>query len=237
MAEPQSPPTASGPDPQAPAGAARGNRWLMPLAGLGVAIVGIAGVAYGFAGHTGTAGFADASSPCAGTGQIIDRVKPAIHGEVAALVPASQPLNLTQLAFRNSDGAPTTLQQWAGKTVLLNLWATWCAPCRAEMPALDRLQAELGGKDFQVLTVNVDNATAGEKPQKFLNEVGVKSLSYQSDPTLGVFKALEKVSRSRGLPTTMLIDGKGCEIGTMYGPANWDKPDGERLIAAALGRS
>ncbi len=236
MADPLLPPTPPADAAKPRGGAAVARRLLMPIAGLGVAIVAIAGAIYGFAGHSGPAGFANAASPCSGAGQIIDRVKPAIRGEVAALVPASQPLNLSQLGFKGSDGSPTTLGQWAGKTVLLNLWATWCIPCRAEMPALDRLQADLGGKDFQVLTVNVDNANAGDKPQKFLTDVGIKSLSYQSDPTLGVFKALEKVSRSRGLPTTMLIDSEGCEIGTMYGPANWDKPDGQKLIAAALGR-
>jgi thiol-disulfide isomerase/thioredoxin len=201
-----------------------------------VGVLAIAGVLYGIGGRSGNGGFADRASPCVGTGDIIERVKPAIHGEVAALVPAASPLNVSQLSFKRADGTPTTLADWAGRVVLLNLWATWCVPCRAEMPALDRLQADLGGKDFQVVTVNVDSANAGDKPARFLNEIGVKSLSYQSDPTLGVFKALEKVSRSRGLPTTMLVDGKGCEIGTMYGPAQWDKPDGQKLIAAALGR-
>jgi thiol-disulfide isomerase/thioredoxin len=213
----------------------RGRRWLLPTSLL--VIVAIAGAIYGIRVLPGNGGFGDATSPCGGTGEIVARVKPAIHGEVAALVPATAPLTLSQLSFRRDDGTPATLADWAGKTVLLNLWATWCAPCRAEMPALDRLQAALGSKDFQVLTINVDTANAGNKPKTFLNEIGVKSLAFQSDPTLGVFKALEKVSRSRGLPTTMLIDGKGCEIGTMYGPASWDSADGQKLIAAALGRS
>jgi thiol-disulfide isomerase/thioredoxin len=211
----------------------RGSR--LVWGGLLTAVVG-AGVVYTLLTPSGGAGFGGSSSPCAGTGEIIQRVKPAIHGEVAALVPASTPLNVSQLSFKRADGSPTTMADWAGKTVLLNLWATWCAPCRAEMPALDRLQATLGSKDFEVLTINVDTASAGDKQHKFLADIGVKSLSYQSDPTLGVFKALEKVSRSRGLPTTMLIDGKGCEIGTMYGPASWDTPDAQRLITAALGR-
>jgi len=218
-----------------PASPVRRRRWPLP-AGI-LAIVVIAGAVYGIKGLPGNGGFGDPASPCAGTGEIVARVKPAIHGEVAALVPASSPLSLSQLSFRRDDGAPATLADWSGKTVLLNLWATWCAPCRAEMPALDRLQAALGSKDFQVLEINVDTANAGDKPKTFLKDIGVKSLAFQSDPTLGVFKALEKVSRSRGLPTTMLIDGKGCEIGTMYGPASWDSADGQKLIAAALGRS
>ncbi len=214
---------------------ARRRRW--PLAVGILAVVAIAGAVYGIKGLPGNGGFNDPSSPCAGTGEIVARVKPAIHGEVAAMVPAAGPLSLSQLSFRHADGTPAKLSDWEGKTLLLNLWATWCAPCRAEMPALDRLQAALGSKDFQVLEINVDTPNAGDKPKRFLNEIGVKSLAFQSDPTLGVFKALEKVSRSRGLPTTMLIDGKGCEIGTMYGPASWDTADGQKLIAAALGRS
>ena len=209
------------------------KRLLIPI--VGAIVVGV-GLVYGLTGFRGKSGFDDSTTPCVGTADIIERVKPTIHGEVAALIPATAPLNVSQLSFRRADGSPATVADWAGKIVLLNLWATWCVPCRAEMPALDRLQAALGSKDFQVLTINVDTPNAGDKPKRFLEEIGVKSLGFQSDPTLGVFKALEKVSRSRGLPTTMLIDGKGCEIGTMYGPASWDKPDGQRLIAAALGR-
>eukprot|EP01037_Dinobryon_pediforme_P042453 gene42453-52833_t len=104
------------------------------------------------------------------------------------------------------------------------------------MPALDKLQASLGAKDFEVVTVDVDT-TGTEKPKKFLAEIGVQSLTFHNDPTLGIFKALQKTGRSRGLPTTILIDGKGCEIGTMYGPANWDHPDAHKLIEAALGRT
>ncbi len=163
-----------------------------------VALVIAGGAAYGVLTFHQAGGFDTATGPCAGTGVIVDRVKPKIGGEVAAMVPASGPLSLSQLQFQKADGSKTTLADWSGKTILLNLWATWCAPCRAEMPALDKLQAALGSKDFEVVTVNVDSASAGDKPHKFLSEVGVKSLSFQSDPTLGVVKALKKVSRSRG---------------------------------------
>lgn len=226
-------PTESG-NPASGPQKSRGRGFL--LAGV-VALVIAGGAAYGILTFHQAGGFETATGPCAGTGVIVDRVKPKIGGEVAAMVPASGPLSLSQLQFQKADGSKTTLADWSGKTILLNLWATWCAPCRAEMPALDKLQAALGSKDFEVVTINVDSASAGDKPHKFLSEVGVKSLSFQSDPTLGVVKALQKVSRSRGLPTTMLIDGKGCEIGTMYGPAQWDSPDAQKLIAAAMGRA
>lgn len=232
MAEDQTPSAPEAPQ-TAPLRARRGRIRL--VAGI-VAVLAVGGLAYGVLTIHGQAGFS-ASGPCAGTGTIVDRVKPVIGGEVAALVPATGPLSLSQIQFRRADGTPATLADWSGKTLLLNLWATWCAPCRAEMPALDKLQAALGSKNFEVLTINVDSASAGNKPHTFLKDIGVTSLAYQSDPTLGVVKALQKVNRSRGLPTTMLIDGKGCEIGTMYGPARWDTPEAQKLIAAALGRT
>lgn len=133
------------------------------------------------------------------------------------------------------DGNPQRLADHKGQVVVVNIWATWCAPCRAEMPALDKLQAAMGNKAFEVVAVNIDTVGA-DKPKKFLADIGVASLPFRSDPSLGIFKALQKVGRSRGLPTTMLIDGEGCEIGTMYGPAEWDRPEAQKLIQAALAK-
>ena len=219
--------------PETPASSSRpSRRWLWAF-GL-VGLVAAAGAVYGIKGFPGNVGLQGTGpSPCDGALATAERVKPAIGGEVAALVPAAGPLLLSGLTFLKEDGSKTSVADLAGRTILLNLWATWCAPCRAEMPALDRLQAELGSKDFEVVTIDVDT-TGAEKPKKFLEEIGVKSLAFRSDPTLGIFKALQKTGRSKGLPTTLLIDGKGCEIGTMYGPAQWDSPDAKRLINAIL---
>jgi thiol-disulfide isomerase/thioredoxin len=200
------------------------------LAGLGLA----AGAVYGIGGLPGNLGLQlSGNSPCASGADVAARIKPTIQGEVAGLVPSPQPLSLSQLTFQRADGSPTAIGEWSGRTVLLNLWATWCAPCRLEMPALDKLQAALGSRDFEVVTVDVDTGNQ-DKPKKFLADIGVKSLEFHADPTLGIFKALQKTGRSRGLPTTMLIDPKGCEIGTMYGPADWSHPDALKLIQAAL---
>ncbi|MDR3495486.1 MAG: TlpA disulfide reductase family protein [Ancalomicrobiaceae bacterium] len=212
------------------------RRW--PLAaGAALVLIVAAGAVYGIGGLPGNAGLTgpDGEPLCVKTHEVTARVKPAIHGEVAGLVPASQPLSLSQLTFTNADGNKVSLAAWAGRTVLLNLWATWCAPCRAEMPALDKLQAAMGNKAFEVVAVNIDTVGA-DKPKKFLADIGVASLPFRSDPSLGIFKALQKVGRSRGLPTTMLIDGEGCEIGTMYGPAEWDRPEAQKLIQAALAK-
>ena len=157
----------------------------------------------------------------------------AAKGEVAALTITKQPKPVTPLAFNGPEGQQETLDGFKGRVVLLNLWATWCVPCRQEMPALDRLEAKLGGPDFQVVAVNIDT-TRLDKPKAFLNEVGVKALPFYSDPKADVFYRLKQAGKVVGLPTTILIDRNGCEIGTLAGPALWDSPDGIGLVEAAL---
>ncbi|AZO03381.1 MULTISPECIES: TlpA disulfide reductase family protein [unclassified Mesorhizobium] len=154
-------------------------------------------------------------------------------GQVAALQPADPPQSLKSLAFNGPDGKPMTIADHAGKTVLLNLWATWCAPCRAEMPALDALQKEKGSKDFEVVAVNVDTGD-DTKPKKFLKEIGVETLGFYRDPTIALFNEAKTRGLALGLPVTMLIDADGCLIAHMNGPAEWSSPDAKRLVEAAL---
>jgi thiol-disulfide isomerase/thioredoxin len=116
---------------------------------------------------------------------------------------------------------------------LINLWATWCAPCRAEMPALDRLQAKLGGDKFEVVAINIDTARL-ERRKPFLDSVGVKSLAFYTDEKADIFQVLKQAGKVVGLPTTILVDAKGCELGLMAGPAEWDSPDAIALIQAAI---
>jgi len=162
--------------------------------------------------------------------------KPFAKGEVAAFLPAEAPLELTALAFKDPEGKDVTLADFKDRTVLLNLWATWCAPCRKEMPALDALQADMGGEDFEVVAVNLDRG-GPEKPQAFLDEIGVGNLALYQDSSNGVLKALRKVARATGLPTTILIGPEGCEIGTMYGPAEWHSGEAKALLEGALAPS
>lgn len=130
------------------------------------------------------------------------------------------PKPLPEISFQDSDGKPRTLGDFRGKVVLLNIWATWCVPCRKEMPTLDRLQAQLGGPDFQVVALSMDRA-GPDVGKKFFAEIGVRNLALDIDPSskamfaLGVF----------GLPTTVLIDREGKEIGRLVGPAEWDAPE------------
>jgi thiol-disulfide isomerase/thioredoxin len=130
------------------------------------------------------------------------------------------PKDIPALEFDDGAGHAHTLGDFRGKLVLLNLWATWCAPCREEMPALDRLQAELGGPRFQVLALSVDQQ-GPEIACKFLSEVGVKSLALYVDRSAQATFKLGAV----GLPSTLLVDARGREIGRHVGPAKWDSPE------------
>ena len=113
--------------------------------------------------------------------------------------------------------------------MLLNVWATWCAPCREEMPALDKLQAALGSDKFQVVALAVDKSgIAGAK--KFLADIKAEKLEPYADPTAKEGTRLKVI----GMPTTILIDREGREIGRLIGPAHWDSPEAKRLIEAQL---
>jgi thiol-disulfide isomerase/thioredoxin len=173
---------------------------------------------------------------CAAKADRAKKVAAQATGQVAALLPADPPQSLKSLAFNGPDGKPMTLADHAGKTVLLNLWATWCAPCRAEMPALDALQKEMGSDRFQVVAVNVD-AGDDAKPKKFLSDIGIEKLGYYRDSTMALFNDVKTRGLALGLPVTLLIDGEGCLIAHMNGPAEWSGPDARRLVEAALGPS
>ena len=140
---------------------------------------------------------------------------------------AIKPRQLADLQFQDGAGRARSLADFCGKLVLLNIWATWCAPCREEMPALDRLQAKLGGPDFEVLALSIDQQ-GPEVVRRFFAEIGVKALALYIDPTA---QAGFKLAIP-GVPTTLLIDRDGREIWRRAGPAKWDAPE----IAEDLGR-
>jgi thiol-disulfide isomerase/thioredoxin len=207
------------------------KRFAIILAG-GIAgvIVGLAGV-YGIATLTRNAGGDVACRPAI---DLAKKLAPLARGEVAAVNVAKSPLQLPDLTLRDADGKPLTLAHWRGRTVLLNLWATWCVPCRKEMPALDALEQRLGGPGFEVVAINIDTRDP-DKPKSWLKEVGVQKLAYYADPTARAFQDLKAVGRAFGMPTTLLVDPQGCEIATIAGPAEWASGDAIKLIKAALG--
>ncbi len=159
---------------------------------------------------------------------------PLAKGDVASVVIAKAAHPALPLAFQDAAGKPLTLADFKGRALLVNLWATWCVPCRAEMPALDRLQAKAGTYAFQVVAINVDTARL-DRPKAFLDEIGVTSLARYADTKADSFEALRLAGKSLGLPTSLLIDRNGCELGVLGGPAAWDGADAAGLIGALKG--
>ncbi len=149
--------------------------------------------------------------------------------KMAAFVRRKVPEPLPDITFNDAAGKAMTLADFKGKAVLLNLWATWCAPCREEMPALDRLQKALGGDNFEVVALSLDRKGA-EASQKFLTETKADSLKLYIDASAKQGTVLKIV----GMPTTILIDKEGREIGRLAGPAEWDSEDAKALIMAAM---
>ena len=148
---------------------------------------------------------------------------------MAAFVFRKEPEALPQFKFQDAEGRERTLSDWRGKVVLLNLWATWCLPCRKEMPSLDRLQKELGSDQFEVVALSVDRKGL-EASRKFLDETKVERLALYVDPSARANTELRVV----GLPVTLLIDAQGRELGRLLGPAEWDGEDAKRLLRTVL---
>ncbi len=213
------------------------GRYNMPSRRL-IAVAVLAGAAAGALGlyvMGGVPGNQDdpQAAACEAAGETVAAIGPAITGEVAAMLPADPPRYVGDLVFDAPDGTPMALAELGGKVKLVNLWATWCAPCREEMPALDQLQAEKGGEEFEVVAVNVDRGS-DEKPKNFLEETGVEALAYYRDNTLGLFNELKSRSLALGLPVTLLVGREGCLLAHMNGPAEWASADAKALIEAAL---
>ncbi|AWN48835.1 thiol:disulfide interchange protein [Methylobacterium terrae] len=200
----------------------------LALAGGLVAVLGLGAALYGLSGGSN-------GGACPLGAATAARVAPLARGEVAALQVDAAPKPAPAIAFTGPDGQPRTLADLKGRTVLLNLWATWCAPCKAEMPALDRLQGEVGGRDFEVVALNLDTRNL-DRPPLWMKENGIARLAYYSDPGGRALPVLQKSGEVVGLPTTLLIDPAGCEIGVMKGPAEWASEDALRLVRAAIGR-
>ncbi len=152
-------------------------------------------------------------------------------GAMGKLVVYDAPLATpADLPFLDAEGGEHRLSDYRGKVVLLNLWATWCAPCRKEMPSLDRLQAAMGGEAFQVVTL----ATGRNSPAKiaaFFETAGVTQLPAFLDEKQSISRAMGVM----GLPVTVLIDAEGREVARLIGGAEWDSPEAQALISALIG--
>jgi thiol-disulfide isomerase/thioredoxin len=203
----------------------------IPLVIATVAIGGLAAFAalYGLRLSRGPGG----DRACRAAVTTAQKIAPLARGEVAALTMASTPLRLPDLAFEDADGKPKKLSDFRGRTLLVNLWATWCVPCRKEMPALEALQTKMSGPNFEVVAINIDTRDP-DKPRTFLKDANLTRLGFFNDQNAKVFQDLKTVGRALGMPTSVLVDPQGCEIATIAGPAEWASEDALKLIRAAV---
>jgi thiol-disulfide isomerase/thioredoxin len=202
----------------------------------GMAALVLVGAGAGWYGFSSDRSDIAQSGQCRAAQAKTASLKPLAKGEIAAVSVSSAPKPPPVIAFNGPEGQLMSLSDFKGKTILVNLWATWCVPCREEMPALDRLQAELGGPDFQVVAINVDTRNR-EKPKAWLQENGIRNLAYHADPEGKLLQVLQKSGHVVGLPTTFVVDATGCEIALLKGPAEWASPDALTFMKTALGRS
>jgi thiol-disulfide isomerase/thioredoxin len=172
----------------------------------------------------------EASQDCLPASETVKALSPLAKGTIAALTFSSKPKPATPVTFEGPDGKTLSISDFKGKSLVLNLWATWCIPCREEMPALDQLQAKMGNDEFEVVTVNIDTVRL-ERRKAFLDEIGVSALAFYTDASADIFQRLKRAGKILGLPTTYLIDKNGCELGLMAGPANWSSEESLALIS------
>jgi thiol-disulfide isomerase/thioredoxin len=150
-------------------------------------------------------------------------------GSLAAFLVKPERVTLPDISFEDGAGAPLKLSAWKGRVALVNLWATWCAPCRKEMKTLANLQEKLGSQDFEVVAISVDRKGV-EASSAFLSETGAAALKLYVEPSARIVADLQTL----GLPSTFLVDRQGREIGRLIGPAEWDSPEAVALVEAAL---
>jgi thiol-disulfide isomerase/thioredoxin len=203
---------------------------------MGAVVLGLLGAGAVWYGFSDREFMAVSAGECRASQPVAERLKPLAKGEVAAVGVSPSPKQAPVISFADPQGQTVSLDSFKGKTVLVNLWATWCVPCREEMPALDKLQAELGGQDFEVVAINVDTRNP-DKPKAWLQENGIRNLAYYADPGGKLLQTLQKSGHVVGLPTTFVVDASGCEIALLKGPAEWSSPDALAFMRTALGRT
>jgi len=170
-----------------------------------------------------------AGTPPSG-GSAVDAMPP-IGGTVAEFTPTWPGRPAPIEPFFDAEGNETSLHEFGGKVVLLNLWATWCAPCVKEMPSLDRLQAALGGDRFQVVAVSVDRRGA-EAVRPYFERLGIAHLPIYVEPKNQLAQALGL----RVLPSTIVIGPSGLMVGNLIGAAEWDAPEAQALLRFYIDR-
>ncbi|MEM9786784.1 MAG: TlpA disulfide reductase family protein [Pseudomonadota bacterium] len=152
------------------------------------------------------------------------------EGDMRKLIFHAEPIAASDVAFKSEDGQEMTLADYQGKHVVLNFWATWCAPCRHEMPHLSALQTAMGGDDMEVVTI-----ATGRNPlpgmQRFLEEIEVDNLPLHTDARQSLARSLGVL----GLPVTIILDPEGNEIARMQGDADWSSDNAMEIMRTLIG--
>jgi thiol-disulfide isomerase/thioredoxin len=177
---------------------------------------------------------APVASECPVQADAAAKLDAAALGQLAALTGTGQGRSYKDLAFQDSAGKPLTVAAFAGKKLLINFWASWCVPCREEMPALNALAEKYNSESFLVLPVNTGE-TDVEKARTFLAAGDWANLPLYTDPGFAIIERLKTSAVSAGLPASVLVDENGCELAVLQGPAAWDSADGHKVIEALLG--
>lgn len=200
---------------------------------LATAVALVALVALG-AGFWLANGLGTKATECPAQAAAAAKIDAAATGDLAALNGTGTGRSYADMAFTDAAGKPLTIADFAGKKLLVNFWASWCIPCRAEMPELDGLAASYNGDTFMVLPVNTGETQEG-KAAAFVADGKWAHLPLYIDPKFAVIDRLKTTAVSIGLPATVLLDEKGCELAVLQGPATWNSADGHRVIDALLG--
>ncbi len=171
-----------------------------------------------------------AAAECPANPEAAAELDAAATGLLAALQPTGTGRAYSDLEFIDDTSRPMKLADFSGKALLVNFWATWCVPCREEMPALNNLAAQMDPDRFAVVPINLDLGAEGvEKAQAFLDEVNLPNLPLLADPSFAAFERLKANAVAIGLPATLLLDADGCELAVLAGPAEWDSESGVRV--------
>lgn len=203
--------------------------WTLPVA-IGIAGLGVAIAAWFYLGNAAQATTCPVQAMQA---QVIDA---AAKGQLAALNGTGEGRGYADLTFKDAAGTDMSIADFKGKALLVNFWASWCVPCREEMPALDAIATEYNSDRFMVLPINLDIGAGGlEKAQAFLDEGQFDNLPLYADSTFAAFERLKREAVAVGLPATLLLDPEGCELAVLQGPAEWHSDDGKAVVDALIG--
>ena len=161
----------------------------------------------------------------------ISSVKPVLQGRFAeAMTVFDEPQDIPNIEFKTIFGKDMSLDDLKGEWVIVNFWATWCAPCLVEMPSLQALQDAYGGQGVRVVAISLDRNMTGDKLREFMNDKGFGPVAAYYDATNSVMRSLSL----RGLPTSIILSPNGKAIGKFEGDADWVGEDAKAFIASLL---